>query len=140
MLVPFSNHSLSNDRIRERAFSSFWELNSYPKLRLNCYLLSIWNSLKIYPQWKSYVWREGFKFCDASTTFCNSDVPQNIKKHELEFQTEFRPTHRRFLYNTKKYFYFLENPHHLNIHTSSAAVFWHAAIIIFYLTLNTHEN
>ncbi|HFD7423390.1 TPA: hypothetical protein ACF5U8_004723, partial [Escherichia coli] len=24
----------SNDRIRERAFSSFWELNSYPKLRL----------------------------------------------------------------------------------------------------------
>ncbi|MCE3774493.1 hypothetical protein, partial [Escherichia coli] len=34
MLVPFSNHSWSNDRIRERAFSSFWELNSYPKLRL----------------------------------------------------------------------------------------------------------
>ncbi|MBY7367702.1 hypothetical protein K6687_00770, partial [Escherichia coli] len=34
MLVPFSNHSWSNYRIRERAFSSFWELNSYPKLRL----------------------------------------------------------------------------------------------------------
>lgn len=84
------------------------------------------------------MWREGFNFCDASTTFCNSNVPQHIKKHELAFPAEFRPTYRRFLYNTKKYFYFLENPHHLNLYTSSVAVFWHAAIIIFHLTSNTH--
>ncbi len=35
MLVPFcSNHSWSNDRIMERAFSSFKLVISYPKLRL----------------------------------------------------------------------------------------------------------
>jgi len=33
MLVSFSNNSWSNDRIKERAFSSFGELISYPKLR-----------------------------------------------------------------------------------------------------------
>jgi len=47
MLVPFcSNHSWSNDRIMERAFSSFKLVISYPKLRLTTGVIATGKQLK----------------------------------------------------------------------------------------------